>query len=54
MKKVITIDQFTDELIKRIDNAKDIECCKEEIKKLASIAKNYIGDKNIEVNWKDE
>ncbi len=53
MKKVITIDQFADELIQRIDNAKDIDCCKEELKNLASLAKKHMADKEIEVNWKD-
>ena len=53
MKKIITIKEFHDELISRIDNNKGIDCCKAEIKKLASVAKEFIGDKKIEVNWKD-
>jgi len=40
-------------LIKRIDNQKGIDCCKEEIKNLALLAKKEISDKEIEVNWKD-
>ena len=53
MKKVITIEQFSDELIARIDETKTIDCCKEEIKLLAQIAKENIGSKEIEVTWKD-
>ena len=53
MKKIITIDQFADELIERIDEAKDIECCKEEIKNLCNIARERIGKEKIEVTWKD-
>jgi hypothetical protein len=53
MKKIITIKEFADELAIRIDKNKGIDCCKEEIKNLAEIAKKFIGDKQIEVNWKD-
>ncbi len=53
MKKVITISEFAAELEKRIGAAKTIDCCKEEILNLAQIAKENIGDKNIEVNWKE-
>jgi len=53
MKKTVTIKEFTEELISRIDNAKSIECCKEEIKSLAAIAKENIGTLTIDVNWKD-
>lgn len=53
MKKEITISQFSDELIKRIEDHKTIDCCKEELEKLAAMAKEHMGDKKIEVNWKD-
>ncbi len=53
MKKIITIDKFADELIRRIDDAKDIDCCKEEIKNLCNIAREHLGEKEIEVTWKD-
>ena len=53
MKKMITISRFADELIERIEKAKDIDCCKEEIRNLAEIARSKIGDERIEVNWKD-
>lgn len=53
MKKTVTLKEFADELILRIDSQKGIDCCKDEIKKLAAIAKQFIGDKQIEVNWKE-
>jgi hypothetical protein len=53
MKKILTIKEFADELVARIEKNKGIDCCKEEIKNFAAIAKKYIGDKEIEVNWKD-
>lgn len=53
MKKIISISQFADELIKRVEQEKDIECCKEEIVNLAKIAKQSIGQQMIEVTWKE-
>ena len=53
MKKTITIKEFADELVQRIDTAKTIDCCKEEIKLLAERAKTELGDQQIEVNWKE-
>ncbi len=53
MKKAISIKDFSDELMKRIENSRDIECCREEIKNLAAIAKKEIPDMKIEVTWKD-
>jgi len=53
MKKEITVKEFADELTKRIDSAKTIDCCKDEIKNLAEIARTFIGDKKITVDWKD-
>ena len=52
--KRIPIAEFVDELIARIDHAQDIDCCREEIKKLALRAKELIPDETIEVMWKDE
>lgn len=54
MKKDIKMDQFADDLVKRIDKNKTIDCCKEEIKKLAEMAKQHMSDKTITVTWKDE
>ena len=53
MKKTISIKEFSDELMARIDKSKDIECCRDEIRKLAVIVKKEIPDVQIEVNWKD-
>jgi hypothetical protein len=53
MRKKITISQFSDELIARIEKSKGIDCCKTEIKNLAAIAKDKIGNEQIEVEWKD-
>jgi len=52
MKKTITVSEFVAELIKRIDEHKSIDCCIDEIKNFALLAKNYIGEKTIDVNWK--
>lgn len=53
MKKKITVSQFADELVTRINDAKTIDCCKEELLSLAALAKEKIGTEMIEVNWKD-
>lgn len=53
MKKVITINDFVDELIDRIDKHKDIDCCDKEIKNFALMAKEKMGSDMIEVEWKD-
>lgn len=53
MKKEITIRELTTELMARIDQAKGIECCKEEIKSLALLAKERMPDEKIVVNWKE-
>jgi hypothetical protein len=53
MQKEISIKEFGKELKARIDAAKTIDCCKEEIKRLADIAAEAIGDRKILVTWKD-
>ena len=50
-KKEITIRQLCEELKNRIDGAKTIECCKDEIKNLADIASSKIGDEKVWVHW---
>jgi len=52
MKKTITVQEFATELTKRINEAKTIECCKDEILNLAQLAAKKIGSEKIEVNWK--
>lgn len=54
MQKDVTMSQFADDLIQRIDKHKTIDCCKEEIKKLAQMAKEHMKDKTISVDWKDQ
>lgn len=53
MKREMSVSEFVDDLISRIDAAKTIDCCKEEIKRLAELAKQRIGDERIEVSWRD-
>jgi len=54
MEKEITVRQLCEELKKRIDNAKDIDCCKYEIAHLADIATEKIGDEKVTVHWKED
>lgn len=54
MKKKIKIREFTEELIRRVENSQEIECCKEEIVNLAKIAGEKLGEQLIEVNWKKD
>ncbi|MDH5655108.1 MAG: hypothetical protein OEZ34_04335 [Spirochaetia bacterium] len=51
MEKELTIKDFADELISRIDSSKDIDCCKVEIKRLAEMAKSEMPQKTIKVFW---
>lgn len=53
MKKKITVAEFATELVSRIENNKTIDCCRDELINLASIAKKRIGHEMVEVNWKD-
>jgi len=52
MKKEVTIKEFVDELLTRIDNTKDINCCKEEIKVFADYVAGKIGEDKILIDWK--
>ena len=53
MKKEVTINDFVDELLSRIDNAEDINCCREEIKVFADYVTKKIGDDKILIDWKE-
>ena len=53
VQKEITIKEFVSELNGRIDSDKGIDCCKDEIKKLAELAGEKFPDEKILVNWKD-
>jgi hypothetical protein len=51
VKRVITIREFARELLARIDEAKTIDCCREELKSLARLAMEKMPDETIEVDW---
>ncbi len=53
MKKKVAIKDFVEELVRRIDNHKGIDCCTEEIKTFAKHVSEKIGDDLIEIEWKD-
>jgi len=53
MQKEITIREFADELKMRIDKDKGIDCCKDEIKRLAELAGQKMPEEKILVTWKD-
>lgn len=52
MKREITVKEFVADLVKRIDEAKTIDCCKTELKNLAELAKNKMPEEKITVEWK--
>jgi hypothetical protein len=52
MKREITIREFVADLVKRIDEAKTIDCCKTELKNFAELAKTKMPDEKIVVEWK--
>ena len=51
MEKEITMSVFADELIERLNKGKTVDCCKEELLRLAEILKAKIPDEKIKVNW---
>ena len=53
MEKEITIAEFADELKKRLNDGKTVDCCKPELIRLAEICKDKIGQDKIKVQWKD-
>lgn len=53
MEKEITITQFAHELRQRLQTGKTVDCCKEELLRLADIITKKIGEEKILVNWKD-
>lgn len=52
-KREITLSEFADELVRRLQEGKSIDCCKDEILRLAVIVKKKIGQEKILVSWKD-
>ena len=53
MKREITIKQFVADLLTRIEQAKTIDCCKEELKTFAELARRKMPDEKISVDWKE-
>ena len=54
MEKEITLLEFADELIRRLQNGKTVDCCREELLRLAEILKKKLPEEKILVNWKDD
>ena len=53
MKREITIREFVRDLLSRIDEAKTIDCCKDEIKTFAKLAERKMPDEKIVVEWQE-
>lgn len=53
MLKEITVQELATELMARIDTAKGIDCCKDEIKLLAKLAGEKLPNEKVTVNWKE-
>ena len=53
MEKEITIAEFADELKLRLNKGQTVDCCKEELLRLADIIKVKIGSEKILVTWKE-
>jgi hypothetical protein len=49
--KEITLKEFADELMVRLEDNKTIDCCKKEIFKLAKIVREKLSDEKIVVDW---
>jgi len=52
-KKEITLKEFADELIARIEKDQSIDCCKDELKRLAKIVGEKLPEEKIMVDWVD-
>ena len=53
MEKEITLAEFADEMVERLNAGKTVDCCKEELIRLADILKDKIPQETIKVNWVD-
>ncbi len=51
MKQQVKIKDFADALLKRIKNDETIDCCKEEIEKLAKLIKDKLPEETLEMEW---
>ena len=54
MKKEVPIKDFVKELMQRIEDAKDINCCKEEISTFCEFVVEKLGEEKITINWKEK
>jgi len=52
-EKKITVKEFAEELVRRLDSGQTVDCCKKELLNLAALAKKKIGSEMIVVDWKD-
>jgi hypothetical protein len=53
MEKEISLTEFAQELRTRLQEGKTVDCCKEELLRLADIISEKIGSEKILVTWKD-
>ena len=53
MQKEITIREFSTELKQRLNAGKTVDCCKDELLRLADLASDKMGQEKILVTWKD-
>ncbi|MFZ5442225.1 MAG: hypothetical protein ACOZQL_19610 [Myxococcota bacterium] len=53
MQREVTVKQFVVDLLKRIETAKTIDCCKQELKQFAELAAKKMPDEKLTVEWKD-
>jgi hypothetical protein len=54
MQKEITLSEFADELTVRLQKNKTVDCCKEELLRLAGILKEKLPQEKILVTWKED
>lgn len=53
MEKVITMAEFAEELIQRLNQGKTVDCCKPELLRLAEFLKMKVPRETIRVTWKE-
>jgi translation initiation factor 1 (eIF-1/SUI1) len=53
MEKEITIKEFAKELKERLTAGKTVDCCKDELLRLADMASEKMGSEKILVQWKE-
>ena len=53
MKKEMHVCEFVEELLRRMDESKDVNCCEAEIRTLCNLVVAKMGDEKITVETKD-